>query len=434
MAICIVLKEYETFTSIEHGGKLPVVCYQWLKKIALERQKGKGTEFLRLISRDGKESLQVRNYVGLLQTPDGTCIEILPKISEGKEDRKESIKLLFKMLQKVHDLPAIETTDASLDIQNNPLIEILIGRFLKLVTNLVHKGIRSDYIRVQEQQAFMKGRLRVAQQIRQPVSKQHRFCIEYDRFSPDRPENKLIRSALDQVLKWSQNSNNQKLARELQFSFIDIEPSCQHKVNLSRWSQQRDMIYYKSLKPWVELILMTQTPWFMNNKWQGLSLLFPMEKLFEAYVGKILAEKLIRPYRIREQVSNCYLAKHKDNNWFQLRPDFAIYNSGKIEYILDTKWKRLNTSLSDSKSKYELSQGDFYQLYAYGHKYLSGQGNLFLIYPMYKKFKEPLAEFLFEENLSLWVVPFDLINDDLLLPVQFQSLFDDGTHLKNQVA
>ena len=434
MAICIVLKEYETFTSIEHGGKLPVVCYQWLKKIALERQKGKGTEFLRLISRDGKESLQVRNYVGLLQTPDGTCIEILPKISEGKEDRKESIKLLFKMLQKVHDLPAIETTDASLDIQNNPLIEILIGRFLKLVTNLVHKGIRSDYIRVQEQQAFMKGRLRVAQQIRQPVSKQHRFCIEYDRFSPDRPENKLIRSALDQVLKWSQNSNNQKLARELQFSFIDIEPSCQHKVNLSRWSQQRDMIYYKSLKPWVELILMTQTPWFMNNKWQGLSLLFPMEKLFEAYVGKILAEKLIRPYRIREQVSNCYLAKHKDNNWFQLRPDFAIYNSGKIEYILDTKWKRLNTSLSDSKSKYELSQGDFYQLYAYGHKYLSGQGNLFLIYPMYKKFKEPLPEFLFEENLSLWVVPFDLINDELLLPVQFQSLFDDGTHLKNQVA
>ena len=272
------------------------------------------------------------------------------------------------------------------------------------------------------------------QQIRQPVSKQHRFCIEYDRFSPDRPENKLIRSALDQVLKWSQNSNNQKLARELQFSFIDIEPSCQHIVDLSRWSQQRDMIYYKPLKPWVELILMTQTPWFMNNKWQGLSLLFPMEKLFEAYVGKILAEKLIRPYRIREQVSNCYLAKHKDNNWFQLRPDFAIYNSGKIEYILDTKWKRLNTSLSDSKSKYELSQGDFYQLYAYGHKYLSGQGNLFLIYPMYKKFKEPLPEFLFEESMSLWVVPFDLINDELLLPVQFQSLFDDGTHLKDQVA
>ncbi|WP_198266736.1 McrC family protein [sulfur-oxidizing endosymbiont of Gigantopelta aegis] len=434
MATCIVLKEYEIFSSVEHGGKLPVVCYQWLKKIALERQEDNNAEFLRLISRDGKESLQVRNYVGLLQTPDGTCIEILPKISEGKEDRNDSIKLLFKMLQKVHELPAIETTDASLDIQNSPLIEVLIGRFLKLVANLVHKGIRSDYIRVQEQQNFMKGRLRVAQQIRQPVSKQHRFCIEYDRFSPDRPENRLIRSALEQVLKWSQNPNNQKLARELQFSFIDIEPSCQHRVDLSRWSQQRDMIYYKPLKPWVELILMTQTPWFMNNKWQGLSLLFPMEKLFEAYVGKILAEKLTRPYTIAEQVSSHYLTQHKGNNWFQLRPDFAIYNSGHIESILDTKWKLLNDSLSDSRSKYELSQSDFYQLYAYGQKYLSGQGNLFLIYPMHKKFKEPLAEFSFEENLSLWVVPFDLKNDELLLPEQFQSLFSANSLLKDRVA
>ncbi len=434
MATCIVLKEYETFSSIEYGGKLPTACYQWLKNIALEHQDSGGNEFLKLLSRNGKECLQVKNYVGVLQTPDGTCIEVLPKISDGKEDRNDSIKLLLKMLQKVHELPAIETTDAALDIQNNPLIEVLIGRFLKLVANLVHKGIRSDYIRDQEQQNFLKGRLRVAQQIRQPVSKQHRFCIEYDRFSPDRPENRLIRSALDQVLKWSQNSNNQKLARELQFSFIDIEPSCQHRVDLSRWSQQRDMIYYKPLKPWVELILMTQTPWFMSNKWQGISLLFPMEKLFEAYVGKILAEKLTRPYTIREQVSSQYLAQHKGSNWFNLRPDFAISNLGKIEYILDTKWKLLNASLNNSKSKYDLSQADFYQLYAYGQKYLSGDGSLFLIYPMHKKFKEPLPEFSLEENLSLWVVPFDLKNDELLLPDQFQSLLSKNDCLNVQVA
>ncbi len=424
MATVIVLTEYETFSSIEQGGKLPIACYQWLKQMALEHQENKKPEFLKLISRGGKESLQVKNYVGLLQTPDGTRIEILPKISHGKEDRVDSIKLLFKMLQKVHELPAIETTDASLDKQNNPLIEILIGRFLKQVAILVHKGIRSDYIRVQAQQKFMKGRLRVSQQIRQPISKQHQFCIEYDQFSPDRPENKLIRSALDQVLKWSQNPKNQQLARTLQFSLIDIEPSHQHRVDLSRWSQQRDMIYYKPLKLWVELILMTQTPWFMNNKWQGISLLFPMEKLFEAYVGKILAEKLIRPYRIKEQVSNRYLAHHKGKHWFQLRPDFAIYHAGQIECILDTKWKRLNASLSDSSRKYDLSQSDVYQLYAYGQKYLSGQGNIFLIYPLHKLFQAPLAEFSLDENLSLWVIPFDLINDELLLPVQFQSLFD----------
>lgn len=112
----------------------------------------------------------------------------------------------------------------------------------------------------------------------------------------------MIRAALDRVLKWSQSSKNQKLARRLQFSFIEIEASSQYKIDLSRWSKQRDMIYYRQVKPWIELILMTQTPWFMSHKWQGISLLFPMEKLFEAYVGRVLSKQLISSCSIKESI------------------------------------------------------------------------------------------------------------------------------------
>jgi len=424
---CIVINEYGVLTSIKNGGQLPNACFIWLKKIALEQQEKEKAEFVRLVSRGGIESLQVKNYVGLLQTPNGTCIEILPKISDGLVDRDDSISLLLKMLQKVYELPSLESTDALLDIKKNPLIEILIGRFLKLVAVLVHKGIRSDYIRIQEQRDFLKGRLRVADQIRQPISKQHRFCIEHDQFLPNRPENKLIRSALDRVLKWSQSSHNQKLARELQFSFIDINPSHQYQIDLSRWSKQRDMIYYQPVKPWIELILMTQTPWFMKNNWQGISMLFPMEKLFEAYVGRVLSEQLSKQYKIKEQVSSKYLTKHQNKIWFQLKPDFAIYENNQIQYILDTKWKLLDSSLGDSKNKYGLSQSDFYQLFSYGHSFLAGKGDMFLIYPKHSNFDNYLSPFSFNEKLKLWVVPFDLNKDKLILPEQFlKSFFSTG--------
>jgi 5-methylcytosine-specific restriction enzyme subunit McrC len=84
---------------------------------------------------------------------------------------------------------------------------------------------------------------------------------------------------------------------------------------------------------------------------------------------------------------------------------------------LDTKWKMVTPSLIDrdrgGRSDYGLSQADFYQLFAYGHNYFGGQGDLLLIYPQTKSFTRALQPFSFSERLTLWVVPFDLDGDVL---------------------
>ncbi len=67
-----------------------------------------------------------------------------------------------------------------------------------------------------------------------------------------------------------------------------------------------------------------------------------------------------------------------------------------------------------NRSRYGLSQSDFYQLFAYGHKYLNGTGGLFLVYPKTKAFAEVLPPFQFADGLTLWVVPFDLELDLLV--------------------
>ena len=83
-------------------------------------------------------------------------------------------------------------------------------------------------------------------------------------------------------------------------------------------------------------------------------------------------------------------------------------------YVLDTKWKRIDQSLSNASDKYGLSQPDFYQLFAYGERYLDGVGEMLLVYPMTRTFSAPLPVFVYSESLTLRVVPFDLERGQLV--------------------
>ena len=383
-------------------------AFEWLTQYILEDEE-KQPPFIKHYG----DKLQVKNYVGIIETPCGTCIEILPKIykNETEEEQKKSKQLLWKMLAVVYDLKSLDATEANLEKRSGRLIDILISYFLQAVSHIVHRGLRSDYVRIQAERHFIKGRLRVSQQLRQPLSKQHKFQIEYDCFLPNRPENRLLKTALQKVLKWTLDSDNQRHIRQLLLHFDDIPTSTQAKQDLMSWSTQRDMVYYQAAKPWVELIITEQTPWFNKGSWQGISLLFPMEKLFEKYVAKQLKIQLNKKFELKTQLASQYLVKYEDKKLFQLKPDLAITENKKLIIILDTKWKLLNT---DSK-KYDLSQNDLYQLFAYGHKYLEGKGDLVLIYPKTQSFEIPLHPFYYSEDLTLWVIPFCLENNKLIL-------------------
>ena len=383
-------------------------AFAWLTRYILEDEE-KQPPFIKHYG----DRLQVKNYVGIIETPCGTCIEVLPKIykNETEEEQKKSKQLLWKMLSVVYDLKSLEATEASLEKHSGRLIDVLISAFLKIVSSIVHRGLRSDYVRIQAERHFIKGRLRVNQQLRQPLSKQHKFQIEYDCFLPNRPENRLLKTALQKVLKWTLDSDNQRHIRQLLLHFDEIPTSIQAKQDLISWSTQRDMVYYQTAKPWVELIITEQTPWFNKGSWQGISLLFPMETLFEKYVAKQLKSKLNNKFELKTQLASKYLVKYEEKNLFQLKPDLAILEKKKIIVILDTKWKLLDIS----SYQYGLKQSDFYQMFAYGHQYLEGKGDLVLIYPKTERFQEPLSPFYYSEALTLWVIPFCLENNKLIL-------------------
>ena len=396
---------------------IPRKAFEWLM-INGQSNNEESVDLIKLKKHGSSIALQVINYVGVLDTPCGTRIEILPKISD-KQDRQVATKVLFKMLSTVHKLNMHRFENSSLQTLNRPLFEVLIGYFLKEVSDVLKKGIRSQYTRVQARKPYLKGQLQTSKQINQRPGCLNSFHISYDEFSPDRAENRLIRSALTQVMKWSKNNDNLRLGGELQFALDDIPRSGNYALDFRQWSNERPLIHYRSVKPWCELILSYQSPVSLSGLHNGISMLFPMENLFERYVAIKLGQSLPDSLKLKTQASSCSLVAHtprsgKSQEWFRLKPDIVVSDKSSLEplYVVDTKWKRIHEKHATAKQKYGISHSDMYQMFAYGQNYLGGSGLVYLIYPAYEHFNEPLPPFRFDDRLSVKAIPYDLTNDE----------------------
>jgi 5-methylcytosine-specific restriction enzyme subunit McrC len=397
-------------------------AFQYLKKLCLCDESE--SRFLRPRFINNCEVLQVQNYAGVLFTPDGTQIEVLPKVAKKyvNEDRaKHAQDSLLNMLKTLKSFRHLKTNNANLAKNKMPLLEVFISQFLSSVNELIKRGLRNDYVRREDNLAFLKGKLLVGKQVQHNFINKHKFYVEYDEYLQDRPVNRLIHSSLKKVSGYSRSVNNQKLVQELLFAFADIPVSTNIKNDFGGIKLDRGMNYYQTPLAWTRLILDGFSPLTMQGKSNAFSLLFPMEAVFESYVASVLGKQLSDGFSLKTQASSEYLVTHDGDKRFMLKPDLLLQNSyskdkGVNACVLDTKWKLVNSS--DKKNKYGLSQSDFYQMFAYGHKYLRGKGELFLIYPSHDDFQEPIEQsFDFDEAklLRLWVVPFDIsaaIDDD----------------------
>lgn len=375
-----------------------------------------------LFQQNGRQFLRLNSYVGILQSPTGEVIEILPKTQENIPSDSDLIslrQLMQRMVMRALSLKPKESGKASLSSTNTPIHEWIFAKFLSELLSLYSKGLRHDYIRVEEESRFIRGQIDLNKQLRKSPDKATWFNIRHDIYSPERLENRLLKTAVEFILKVTKTAENWRTANELSHYLIDIPSLLKPEKSLCQWQHDRSMLQYEAVFPWCEIIIQNFNPSFQHGQHKGISLLFSMDKLFETYVASSLKIHIQKPDQLKIQAATQYFVEHQPVNssnkedWFQLKPDMLLISPDK-QHILDTKWKLLNFDLNTSKNKYDLNQSDFYQLFAYGHKYMDGQGHMMMIYPSHQYFLEPLSVFSFTNNLHLWVVPFDLYTEKLI--------------------
>ncbi|HHM7858329.1 TPA: McrC family protein [Pseudomonas aeruginosa] len=415
MSAVVTVREYARLTTVAVApgnldcAQISESAFDWLCELSASFNRNGAT----LLQVEGRRALKWDSYVGVLETPCGTRLEILPKHHERDDCLVKSRQLLRKLIQSALQLKPREASVASLELFDKSLSEWVMAQFLAELDLLVKRGVRFDYQRIEEEQRFLRGQLNVVAQMRQPPGRQHHFQIRHDVFLPDRAENRLFKLALEQVAKSTQDAANWRLANELRAMLAEVPASRQVSQDLRAWSRDRLMAHYQAIKPWCELILNQQMPIAVSGEWRGISLLFPMEKLFECYVEGWLRQRLLHGAKLTSQASRHHLCGHDSGKMFCLKPDLLI-DTPEQRWILDTKWKRIDAGKPEQN--YDLSQSDFYQLFAYGHKYRRGDEvpGLVLIYPYWSGLQKALPVFDYGKGMQLWVLPFELDSGHLL--------------------
>ncbi|GLS84692.1 McrC family protein [Paraferrimonas haliotis] len=382
-------------------------AFKYLKEVSLSGDNTRGNQYLMLTKRLGHELIQVQNYVGVLFVPSGEQIEILPKIERESVDSKTRVEdarqLLLTMLAHLGTFRFITSQQANVAKKQMPMLEVFIEQFLQSVNKLVKRGLKNDYIVKEDNLSFQKGKLRVATHLRRNMVMQHRFYVNYDEYLLDRPANRIIKSALQKITSYTRIASNQKLLRELQFVFAEVSYSKSIMADTNALKLDRSTVDYNEPIAWAKLILNGFSPLSMQGDASALSLLFPMEAVFESYVASILSSQIGLDAELSTQESKYSLVTHKNIQQFKLKPDLLLsFNSGS-QIVMDTKWKLLDLKARN----YGIAQSDMYQMFAYGQKYLNGKGEMFLVYPAHPLFAEPIQHsFDFSESLKLWAIPF----------------------------
>lgn len=399
-----ILKEFEylQYKDNTKDNFIKKETFDSLEKFVLENEKT--AQYLKITTKNGfGKVLQAQNYVGVIQTKDGTTIEILPKIKNATTEKSKDI--LIKMLKTLKNSPFKNLSVANLKSSKIPLFEIFISMFLEELTVLVRNGIKSDYISKEENLKFLKGKLKISEQIKYNTIHKERFFVQYEEFISNRVENRLIKTTLQFLYNKSKLNKNQQRIREFLFVFDEIEISHNIKTDFSKIKLNRQMKDYEQVLLWCKTFLFENSfsPYKGNDI--AFALLFDMNLLFESFVYSYL-KKSSNFQDIKSQDRTHHLAYENGIGRFRLKPDIVI-NGGKI--IADTKWK----ILSEDKAYNGVLQDDMYQLYAYGTKYDNCE-KMYLIYPFDELIIKNSYNYFKNKELKLDILFFDVYKKEFV--------------------
>lgn len=295
------------------------------------------------------------------------------------------------------------------------LLETFLKYFLDQVANIVRQGIARSYVSENDNLVYLRGKLQLTEHLKQNLFRKTQFHCEFDEYHANRPINRLVKRALEVVLRESRDSGNLRHCRELLFWFDRVPPSTDVDQDFRSLRQDRLVQHYAPAMPSCRLILEGLNPLSQSGTHKTIALLFDMNTVFQDYVVAKLPA-LFRGFQIKAQTKGAHLVEQCDQRArFGLIPDIELtHKSSGLRIIADCKWKLLNTD----QPNHGISQSDMYQMFAYCKKCLSNQEDkcVLLIYPRTDRFHSPLGPFYFDkqERETLFVLPFDLERDCLI--------------------
>lgn len=346
--------------------------------------------------------IKAKSWVGIIKYKKYQ-FQILPKLICNLHDNQYILNNLIYMLSytKKLDIKMSETT--KLCATKNPFIEVLIREYAKSLFNCLKRTTPKKYEREEDNLNYLKGKIKFTENIRYNVINPTKFYCEYDEFSENNKLNQLFLFVSTCLYNISNDCFNKKTLKFIMNYFNDINFVQFDKFNIKKIKLSKNQELFKKSFNLAKMFLENSSIDLSKNKFENITLVWDMNKLFEEFIYEILKkyEKNLN-CRVYAQKGRKLLVgdTNKKRNTYV---DILIEINNK-KVVLDTKYKKLET-IND------FSNTDVFQVSTYC--LLHKANHAILLYPQWTDKKPDKEFFLNTDNfkkLGRYKIYFKTIN------------------------
>jgi 5-methylcytosine-specific restriction enzyme subunit McrC len=272
------------------------------------------------------------SFIGRLELP-GLSVDIAPKVP---------MSTVMFMLAYALDANHWRPLHALFSRESGPLDAIAVA-FSREIGSVLARGLLRGYAGRDDLLPTVRGRIRVAEQMRQVFRQTPRIACAYDEYTEDIAENRLLRAAL-RILRRQRLRSGQARA-----SLARAEASLEQVTDVHMTRNSVPDITYTRLNErfrraleLARLIVEAGTFELGRGGVVSSSFLVDMSRIFERFVLTALGEsRALRPWSLVERK-----ARHTLDVGGRLTiiPDLACRNGGRIALVGDVKYKRTEAS------------------------------------------------------------------------------------------
>ncbi len=238
------------------------------------------------------------------------AIYVEPKLNNSPSEQTDYLKMLFSALKHhevskhTEDLFEIKWDSTPIFITQNQdlLTPLLVVQYLRLVKEIVRKGLKKSYYKVENNLfAKVKGKVLVSQTIKQNLVRNkplNTFC-SFDEFGLNGLENRLLKKALVFIQRYLSNIKNLQSEKYTTEIFNYISPAFEfvsEEVNLHDIKHTKTNAFYKEYEEAIQLakLILRRFGYNISNTHEKTISTPPfwidMSKLFELYVLGLLKD------------------------------------------------------------------------------------------------------------------------------------------------
>ena len=174
-------------------------------------------QLMLLCMEKGIKVIKSRDFAGVLRLNDGRAIEIYPRLGKSVTEAKG---LLGRMVSAYLDMPFEKNTAELLDSEDSSFMEYFAAVFIREFSKIMKSGMLSGYTSIEENTNSMQGSILFSENIRRNLAHRERLYVRHDVFTPNRAENRLIKTAAAVLLKLVDSHVNKQELKKIIIQLI----------------------------------------------------------------------------------------------------------------------------------------------------------------------------------------------------------------------